>query len=102
LQLLYDLLDLKVPGVDLVVLAPRHDPLVACDTEVGEDAVLLVLVAGVGLETLAPVKELEGVIQRGGQDIQYFPFGENFTKLAGELSSSIGVSRHWPEAVSQI
>lgn len=32
----------------------------------------------------------------------YFPFGENFTKDTGGLSSSINVFRHWPDAVSQI
>jgi hypothetical protein len=38
-------------------------------TDVGEDAALLVLLASVDLETLAPVPELERLIQRGGQDI---------------------------------
>lgn len=32
----------------------------------------------------------------------YFPFGENFTKETGGLSSSMSVLRHCPEVVSQI
>lgn len=32
----------------------------------------------------------------------YLPFGENFTKDTGGLSSSISVFKHCPEAVSQI
>lgn len=44
---------------------------VTCDAEVCENAVLLVLVPLVGLETLAlaVVPELEGVVQGSRQDI---------------------------------
>ena len=50
-QLLHDLLVLEVPDVDLVVLATRHDPLAASHGEVGEHAILLVLVSGIRLQT---------------------------------------------------
>ena len=52
-QLLDDLLVLEVPDVDLVVLAPGHDPLATRHREVGKHAVLLILVSSVGFQTLA-------------------------------------------------
>ena len=52
-QLLHDLLGLQVPDIDQAVLAARHDPLAAGDGEVGEDAILFILVTRVGLQTLA-------------------------------------------------
>ena len=52
-QLLDDLLGLQVPDVDQAVLTAGHDPLAARDGEVGEDAILFILVSGVGLQTLA-------------------------------------------------
>ena len=52
-QLLDDLLGLQVPDVDQAVLAAGDDPLAAGDGEVGEDAILFVLVSRVGLQTLA-------------------------------------------------
>jgi hypothetical protein len=68
---LHDLFCLKVPEVYEVVLRAAHDPLAAGDGEVGEDAVLLVLVARVGLQALAltVVPELERVVESGGQDV---------------------------------
>ena len=52
-ELLDDLLSLQVPDVDQAVLAAGDDPLAAGDGEVGEDAILFVLVSRVGLQTLA-------------------------------------------------
>lgn len=77
LQLLHDLLRLQVPDVNHVVLGARHDPLrekslvsphpkkttktpraylPASDGEIGEYAVLLVLVARVGFQALSHSK----------------------------------------------
>lgn len=41
------------------------------NAKVGKYAIFLILVSRVGLETLAPavVPQLEGVVQRGGQDV---------------------------------
>ena len=52
-QLLDNLLGLQVPDIDLTVLTAGHDPLAARDGEVGEDAILFILVSRVGLQTLA-------------------------------------------------
>ena len=52
-QLLDNLLGLQVPDIDLAVLTAGHDPLAARDGEVGEDAILFILVSRVGLQTLA-------------------------------------------------
>ena len=63
-QLLDNLLGLQVPDIDQAVLTARHDPLAARDGEVGENAVLFVLVARVGLETLALAVELKYVLTK--------------------------------------
>ena len=52
-QLLHDLLGLEIPDVDQAILAAGHDPLAAGDGEVGKDTILFILVARVGLQTLA-------------------------------------------------
>lgn len=52
LQLLYDLLGLQIPDIYQVIFRARHDPLPTCHGEVGEYAVLLILVAGVCLQAL--------------------------------------------------
>ena len=71
LQLLDDLFGLQVPDVHQVVFAAGDDPLAARDREVGEDAVLFVLVLGVRLQALAlrVVPQLQGVVQRGRQNV---------------------------------
>ena len=85
-ELLDDLLGLEVPDVDQTVLTAGHDPLAASHGEVGEDAILFILVPGVGLQTLAlqtdlslqsdvkyshlgVVPQLQSVVQRGRQDV---------------------------------
>lgn len=51
-QLLHHFFGLQVPDVNEIIFGARHDPLAPGDWEVGEDAVLLVLVARVGFEAL--------------------------------------------------
>lgn len=42
------------------------------------------------------------ILKQELQKFIYLPFGENFTKLTGGLSSSINVFRLWPLAASQM
>ena len=55
----------------LVIFRSRDDPLAPGDRKVGKDAILFVLVAAVGLQTLAlaVVPQLEGVVEGGCQDV---------------------------------
>ena len=70
-QLLNDLLRLQVPDVDQVVLGPRNDPLSTGHRKICEDAILFVFVAAVRFQALAfaVVPQLEGVVERGSQDV---------------------------------
>ena len=58
-------------GAHQVVFWSRDDPLAASDRKVGEDAVFLVLVSAVRLQTfaLAVVPQLQGVVKGGCQDV---------------------------------
>jgi len=70
-QLLHNFLGLQVPNVNLIIFTARYNPLATSDGEVGEDAIFLVFVPGVRLQTLAlgVVPELEGVVESGRKDI---------------------------------
>ena len=67
LKHLHDLSALQVPEVDLVVFAAGYDPLSARDTEARCDAVLLVSVTHVRLQTsrCLVVPQPYGAIMRG-------------------------------------
>merc|ERR1719419_1511791 len=71
LKFLDDFLRLQIPDVDLVVLAAADDPLAARHGEVGEDTILLVLVALICLEAFAlrVVPQLERVVQSRGENV---------------------------------
>jgi hypothetical protein len=69
LQSLHNLLRLQIPYINLLILAPTHNPLAPRDTKTAKDAVLGITVTRVSLEAfrggVAP--EAEGVVERRGQ-----------------------------------
>lgn len=71
LKLLHYFLGLQVPNVHAVVLRSRYNPLATSDRKVCKNAVLLIPVPCVRLETLsfAVVPQLECVVQSGCQDV---------------------------------
>ena len=71
LKCLHDLPALEVPQVHLVVLAAGDDPLAARHAEARRDAVLLVRVPDVRLETARrlPVPQPDRAVVRGGEDV---------------------------------
>ena len=70
-QFLYNFLVLQVPNVHHVVFRSRNNPLSSRDGEVGEDAVLLILVSSVGFQTFpfGIVPQFESVVKSGGQNV---------------------------------
>ena len=50
-QLLNDFTGLEIPDEDRAILTTAHNPLAACDRKAAKDAVRVVLVSCVGLET---------------------------------------------------
>ena len=121
LKLLHYFLCLKIPQIDAVILRSRHNPLPVCNRECRKYAILVILMAGVRLQTFssAIVPKAQGIVQRSHEN--EFAIGREFDKgpemikglvqiiiqqsdqsYTGGLSSSINVFKHWPVAVSQI
>jgi hypothetical protein len=97
LELLDHLLGLHVPDVDAPVLGAAHDPaLAARDGEGGEDAELVVDVAGVGLEALARgvVPEAQLAVEGAREDVLGV-WGEGDEGAAGGRAASERGARRW-------
>ena len=85
LKFLDDFLRLQIPNINLVVFATGDDPLAAGHGEVGEDAIFLVFVTLVRLETFAlgVVPQLKRVVQSGGENV--FTVGGKLDEAHGRV-----------------
>lgn len=70
-QLLHYFFGLQIPNVNHVIFRAGHDPLTTGDGKIGKNAILFISMAGVGLQTFAfgVIPQLQGVVERGGQNI---------------------------------